>query len=124
MHRRPTADSSDRSKSLDATIATVCRVLAGMGIADVSPESVVAAPPFYDGRVLLEDFDSFRGFIGQIAVKLRFIGYPFEDVAFLTVRELCEMYLRDSYPPIPAVPLSDPRSTPKTGQWSTPEKRP
>ncbi len=107
MHRRPTAETSDRSKRLEATIATVCRVLEGMGITDVSPESVVAAPPFYDGRVLLKDSDSFGRFIGQIAVKLRFIGYPFQDVAFLTVRELCEMYLRDSYPPTPAVPLSD-----------------
>ena len=80
----------------------VLRVLDGMGIADVSPESVVAAPPFYDGRVLLGDPGSFSRFLGQIAVQLRFIGYPFEDVAFLTVRELCELYLRDSYPEIPA----------------------
>jgi hypothetical protein len=106
MHHGQIADDS-ALPTLETTVATVCGVLEGMGLADVSPESVIAAPPFYDGRVLLADSGSFSRFVGQIAAKLRFIGYPFEDVAFLTVRELCEMYLRDSYPPIPTVPLSD-----------------
>jgi hypothetical protein len=107
MDSHPAADTRSGVERLEATIATVCGVLEGMGIADVSPESVVAAPRFYDGRVLLEKSGSFALFNGQLAVKLRFIGYPFDDVAFLSIRELCEMYLRDSYPPTPSTPLSD-----------------
>ena len=104
MHTNRTADE-------ETTIAVVSRVLEGMGIPDVSPESVISAPPFYDGRVLLEDSESFSRFIGQLAVQLRFIGYPLEEVAFLTVRELCEMYLRDSHPKAPEEPLTDDQYT-------------
>ena len=46
-------------------------------------------------------------FNGQMAFNRRFIGYPFDDVALLSVRQFCEMYVRDSFPPIPSVPLSD-----------------
>ncbi len=97
----------DQSQRLDSILAAVQDILTGMGIADVTPDSVVAAPRFYDGRVLIKDTDRFNRFIFQFALKARFIGYPFNDVAFLTVRQLCELYLRDSYPETPSVPLSD-----------------
>lgn len=107
MHHSQTTDSSDRPDALDSCIATVLRVLNEMGIADVSEDAVIVAPPFYDGPVLLKHRGSFSHFAGQIAVNLRFVGYPFEEVAFLTVRQLCEMYVRDSFPAVPSVPLSD-----------------
>jgi hypothetical protein len=106
MHYDPASDDSDRP-ALEDTIETVRQVLHEMEVPDVTPDSVIAAPPYYDGRVALRDSGGFRHFNGQIAVKLRFIGYPFDDVVFLTVRELCEKYLRDSYPPIPTIPLLD-----------------
>ena len=88
-------------------LAAVQDILTGMGIADVTPDSVVAAPRFYDGRVLIKDTDRFNRFIFQFALEARFKGYSSNDVAFLTVRQLCELYLRDSYPETPSVPLSD-----------------
>ena len=88
--------ASKREAQLEETIATVIAILEGMEIADVSPESVIVAPPYYDGEVLLKRTAQFSLFVGPLAVRLRFIGYPYDDVLFLTVRELCEMYLSDS----------------------------
>ena len=93
--------------SVDSLLETVERVLTRMGIADVTPDSVIAAPRFYDGPVLIKDTDTLNGFIGRFALAARFVGYGFEDLAFLTVRQVCELYLRDSYPEAPSVPLSD-----------------
>jgi hypothetical protein len=105
MQHRQTTDGGDRLVALESSIATVLRVLGEMGISDVSEDAVIAAPPFYDDRVLLEGSGSFSHFTGQMAVNLRFVGYSFQDVAFLTVRQFCEMYVEDSFPPIPSVPL-------------------
>ncbi len=106
MQPGQTADDGDHLNALESSISTVIRVLDEMGIRDVSEEAVISAPPFYDDRVLLQGSGSFSQFVGQMAVKLRFVGYSFQDVAFLTVRQFCEMYVRDSFPPIPSVPLT------------------
>ena len=97
----------DHSQRVDSILAMVQDILTEMGIVDVTPDSVIAAPPFYDGRVLIQDTDRVNRFIFQFALKVRFIGYSVNDVAFLTVRQLCELYLRDSYPETPSVPLTD-----------------
>lgn len=107
MHDRHTTDDAGRRDVLDSSIATVLRVLEEMGIEDASEHAVIAAPPFYDGPVLLEHRGQFNHFVGQLAVKLRFVGYPFEEIALLSVRQLCEMYVRDSFPAAPSLPLSD-----------------
>lgn len=99
--------SAERRDQLDKTIAIVTEILEGMEIREVSPESIIAAPPDYDGEVLLNSTGQFNLFVGQLAVRLRFIGYPFDKVAFLSVRQLCEMYLDDSYPSPPTAPLED-----------------
>ena len=97
----------DRREVLDSTLGTVLRILDGMGVANVSEDAVLAAPSFYDAPVLLKDRGRFNSFAAQLAVNLRFVGYAFEEVAFLSVRQLCEMYVRDSFPPVPAEPLTD-----------------
>ena len=97
----------DHSQRLDSILTTVQDILTGMGIVDVTPDAVIAAPRFYDGRILIKDTDRLNRFIFQFALKARFIGYSSNDLAFLTVRQLCELYLRDSYPETPSVPLSD-----------------
>lgn len=107
MHRSYPNDDGDRSDVLDSTLATVLRILDGMNLADTAEDAVIAAPSFYDGPVLLKDRSRFNHFAVQLAVNLRFVGYSFEDVAFLTVRRLCEMYVRDSFPLVPSVPLSN-----------------
>lgn len=88
-------------------LESVLRILNGMGIDRASADAVIAAPPFYDGSVLLTSRGLFDRFNGQIAYTLRFVGYPFEEVAFLTVGQLCEMYVRDSFPEAPSTPLSN-----------------
>jgi hypothetical protein len=97
----------DHREVMDSTLATVLRVLHGMHVEDVSEDAVLAAPPFYDGPVLLKNPGRYAQFNGQMAYNLRFVGYPFDEVAFLTVRQFCEMYVRDSFPAIPKVRLSD-----------------
>ena len=111
MSSRLTSDEGDHQKVVESTLATVLRVLEGMGIADVSEDAVIAAPEFYDGPLLLQHRGKLGAFAGQMAVNLRFVGYPVEEVAFLTVRQFCEMYARDSFPPIPTAPLSDDQYT-------------
>jgi hypothetical protein len=107
MPHGQTADEGERRPALDSTLATVLRVLDEMGIEGVSEDAVITAPPFYDGPVLLKGQGRFNQFNGQMAVNLRFVGYPFDDVAFLSVRQFCEMYLRDSFPELPRLPLTD-----------------
>ncbi len=107
MHHSYSNDNGDRIDLLDFTIATVRRILDGLDVANVTEDAVIAAPSFYDGPVLLKDRGQFNHFAGQLAVNLRFVGYSFEEVAFLTVRQLSEMYVGDSFPPVPSVPLSD-----------------
>ena len=58
-------DGLDHSQRVETVLSTLRDILAGMGIVDVTPESVVAAPRFYDGRVLIEDTDSLNRFLGQ-----------------------------------------------------------
>jgi hypothetical protein len=105
MHER-FSDDADRGEVEGATLATVLRVLGEMGIPEASEDAVLTAPPLQGGSVLLTP-SRYAHFNGQMAFNLRFIGYPFDDVAFLSVRQFCEMYVRDSFPPIPSVPLSD-----------------
>lgn len=106
VHSNATEDD-DRRDVLERTVTTVLRILDQMGIENASADAVLVAPPFYDGPVLLPNRGRFGQFAGQLAVKLRFVGYPFEEASFLTVRQLCEMYVRDSYPPLPTAPLTD-----------------
>ena len=106
QHTYPTTER-EHLELLNSTLTTVLEILRKMGIGDASQEAVIAAPPFYDGSVLLPDRARFSHFAGQIAANLRFVGYPLEEVAFLTVRQFCEMYVRDSFPEVPSVPLSD-----------------
>ena len=94
---------------LASSISTVLRILDDMGIEGASEDAILAAPPFFDEPVLLPSRGDFNRFNGQLALKLRFVGYPFEEVALLSVRQLCEMYVRDSFPPVPEEPLSDER---------------
>ena len=101
-----TADDVDRNEILESTISKVLGILEGMEIADISEDDVIVAPSFYDGPVLLHP-NRFGHFAGQIAFNLRFVGYPFEEVAFLTVRQFCEMYVRDSFPAVPSISLKD-----------------
>ena len=49
---------------------------------------------------------AFDAFAPQLAVRLWLIGYSRHDVALLTVRQLCELYVRDTYPETPTVALS------------------
>lgn len=97
----------DRDDVLDATLETVLRILEEMGVDEASEGAVLAAPPFYDGPVLLDSPGRFNQFNGQAAFRLGFVGYPIDEVAFLTVRQFCEMYVGDSYPEIPSLPLAD-----------------
>ena len=97
----------DHAQRIDLVEAAVRDVLTDMDIVDVTPDSVIAAPRFYDGDVLIKDTDRVNRFIMRLALKVRFVGYAFNDVALLTVRQLSELYLRDSYPETPSVPLSD-----------------
>ena len=107
MHDGPAANDGDRRELLESTVATVLRILERMGIANASENAVLAAPPFYDGSILLETRGRFAQFNAQLAVQLRFVGYAFEEVALLSVRELAEMYVRDSHPPLPGAPLAN-----------------
>ena len=107
VHDSDTTDLDVHNDVLDSTIASVLRILDEMGIGNVSEDSVITAPPFYEGPVLLKHTAHFSQFTAQTAIHLRFVGYPSEEVAFLSVRQFCDMYVRDSFPAIPTVPLSD-----------------
>ena len=94
----------DHSQRVNSILATVQDVFTEMGIVDVTPDSVIAAPPFYDGRVLIKGTDKFNRFIFQFALKARFIGYAFNDVAFLDlprrwkIQQLHEMWFDGGTP--------------------------
>ena len=97
----------DGSQRLGLIFNLVRTVLDEMGIADVTLDSVVTAPAFYDGDVLVEAGGGFIRFINRFSNKTGCLGYAFNDVAFLTVRQFCESYIEDSYPEIPNLPLSE-----------------
>ena len=94
----------DDSQKVQSIFEIVESVLNEMGIVDVESDSVIAAPDFYDGPVLLEDGGAFSRFIGRFSTEVGCLGYAFNDVALLTVRQFCELYVADSYPQIPSVP--------------------
>jgi hypothetical protein len=91
---------------VDLVYDIVADILRGMGIDGVSPDAVIAAPADYEGDVLLDSPARFASFTGQLAFGLRFIGYPLESVARLTVRQLCELFVADTFPEPPIAPLS------------------
>lgn len=95
------------AQRLESVVGTAVDILTGMGIEGVTPDSVLSAPRFYDGPVLLENTDRVGAFMAQLAVRMRFVGYPPNDIAFVTVRELGEVYLRESYPDLPTARLPD-----------------
>lgn len=97
-----------RSETIESTRATVDGLLAEMGIPEVSSDSVLVAPSSPpDGAVLLENVDRFHHFVFRFALAVRFVGYPIDEVAGLTVEQFCEMYVSESYPEIPTEPLSE-----------------
>lgn len=93
--------------NVDRVLGLVEEILEGMGIAAVATDSIIVAPPFYEGEVLIKRSDRFALFAGQFSLKVGCIPYTFNDVALLTVRQFCDMYIADSEPEIPSVPLSD-----------------
>jgi len=97
-----------QTERLASTRATVEGLLAEMGIPDVSPDSVLVAPTSPPGgRVLLENIDRFHHFVFRFALTVRFVGYPIDEIAGLTVEQFCEKYVSESYPEIPTEPLSE-----------------
>jgi hypothetical protein len=109
----------DRPKRLADTLDTVLAALAAMGIEDATEDRVLAAPAFYDAPVLLSQPGQFGQFSVRMAVNLRFVGYSFEEVAFLTVRQFCETYVRDSFPALPERALSDDQYDIEAGRGSS-----
>lgn len=99
--------SLDGSSSLERVLEAVLQTLDEMGIPEASEDSVLAAPSFYDGPVLLPHPKAVSEFSGRIVVKLKFVGYAFEEIALLTVRQFCEMFVADSFPGVPVAPLSN-----------------
>jgi hypothetical protein len=103
----PGTKELDASQRLDSVLTTVKEILSEIGVTDVTPDSVIAATGPYDGPILIPDTDRFNRFSGLFALRVRFVGYALNDAAFLTVRQFCEMYVRESYPEIPRAPMSD-----------------
>ena len=104
---RPLPPAQTDPDPLDRTLATVLRTLGDMGIAEASEDSVLSAPGFYDGPTLLAEPGRFGEFTSRITVALRVVPYALEDVAWLTVRQFCEMFVEDSFPAAPSSSLSD-----------------
>jgi hypothetical protein len=100
-------EALNSDQRVDAVVAAVLVLLDEMGVHGASPDSVITAPRFYKGPVLFEGSEAVDRFILRFTIKVRFVGYQFNDVAFLTVRQLSALYLRGSYPEIPTVPLAD-----------------
>jgi hypothetical protein len=100
-------EDMDPSRRLDAVESMVRDILTNLGVTDITPDSVVTAPSMHRDPVLIRDTDQLNRFIGMFAYRARFVGYSINDLAFLTLSELCQMYLADSYPEAPGVPLSD-----------------
>ncbi len=87
-------------------VEAILRELSGAAAgAEISRDSIIVGSAGYEGETLLGGGDGFGRFSVQIAMKLGCIPYPLEEVEQLSVKQFCEMYLRDSYPPAPATPL-------------------
>ena len=98
---------TSQPERIESTRATVRRLLTEMDITDVSSDSVMVAPASRPGgRVLLEGTDRFHHFVFRFALEVRFVGYPIDEIAGLTVDQFCEKYVSESYPEIPAESLS------------------
>ncbi len=102
--------------NMDRLFGIVVEILDGMGIADVATDSIIVAPPFYEGEVLIKRSDRFALFAGEFSLKVGCIPYAFNDAALLTVRQFCEMYIADSEPEIPSVALSEAQYVIHNGQ--------
>jgi hypothetical protein len=106
------AESEDQVEALDnlqrfeLAYGTVENILNEMGINDVGLDSVIVASSSDVGPALLEDRAEFNRFIVQFSLKIGCVGYAVDDVASLTVEEFCWLYVGDSYPAVPTVPLS------------------
>ena len=96
----------DQPQRVDFVLAIIRGLLAKLGVSEVTPESVIVAPPSRGGRALLSDGVSFDRFRLRFALKAGFVGYSFDDIAALTVKEVCEKYVAESYPAVPTVALS------------------
>ncbi len=112
--------------NVDRVFGIVEEILEGMGITEIATDSMMAAPPFYEGEVLIKRSDRFALFAGQFSLKVGCIPYAFNDAALLTVRQFCEMYIADSEPEIPSVALSEDQyvihNEPKAGHDLGPEQ--
>ena len=88
-------------------MTTVKRVLEEKVEIKRAMEAMMAAPPFYEGEVLIKRSDRFALFAGRFSLEVGCIPYAFNDAALLTVHQFCAMYIADSEPEIPSVALSD-----------------
>lgn len=96
----------DKNQRMVLTFEVIKDTLSEMGIRNVTLDAMIVAPPFYDGATLIKDKSSFITFIEQFSLRVGCLGYAFNDVVFLTVKQFCELYIGDSYPEIPTTPLS------------------
>lgn len=95
------------SEEFQFALGTVQSILNKLGVDEVLLDSVIVAPHDHAGEALISDRGDFDRFSYQFALKTGCVGYAFDDVALLTVRQFCQRYVDDSYPETPSAALSD-----------------
>ncbi len=100
----------DKACWLDTLSSLLQEIFTSMGVQqatlNVTLNATIVAPPFYEGDVLLKDATQFNHFIEQFSYQVGCLGYRFNEVAFLSARQFCELYIKDSYPEPPTSALS------------------
>lgn len=103
----PTIDDLERPQQIAAALGLVRGILAGQGVADAPADALLVPGPDGATSGLLPAPNAFWPFIARFAVEGRFSGYRREDLAGLTLQQVCEKYVDESFPEPPTVPLDD-----------------
>lgn len=99
-------ESLSREQRVESVLATLRGILDEIEIVEPESESPLRALKGPDGAALSDDPHRLTQLSIQCALRLRFIGYPFEEVASLSARQYCERFVGDSYPELPNTSLA------------------